>query len=60
MLRDLLNLGISFIGSLAAFVIAQHYHLEDHWAERKERLEAERAKRRWVKGSELDKRDRIS
>jgi hypothetical protein len=46
-----LSLLTSFIGSLCAFVIAQHYHLEDHWAERKAHIEAKRYAKRWAKAT---------
>jgi hypothetical protein len=58
MIHVIFQLVLNFCGSLCAFVIAQHYHLEDHWAERKERIEAKRAQRRWQKGSEEDNQQR--
>jgi hypothetical protein len=35
----------SFAGSFLAFVVWIHWHLEDHWTERKSRIEA----RRWAR-----------
>lgn len=52
------NIIASFIGSFLALLIWIHWHLEDHWAERKERIEAKRAQRRWQKGSEEDNQRR--
>jgi hypothetical protein len=50
-----LSLITSFIGSLCAFVIAQHYHLEDHWSERKATLELERQRKKLAKMSEEER-----
>ena len=42
----LLSLAASFLGSFFALLVWIHWHLEQHWEERRERLRRERATRR--------------
>ena len=46
MLRDLAQIGFSFIGSFLGIAVFEHWHLEDLWAARKRRVKAKRIARK--------------
>lgn len=56
MLADALMLGLSIVGSFIGVGFWHTLHMDDFFAAHHERVEARRARRRWRKATEYEKR----